>query len=138
MSVYGERSNATTLSELPVDIQDKLKEERTNLYKTWKRDEAYHICFTNKEGTRFFLATRKSVPSYVSDRPFGGGSYWVVRYGKILWDSKQSPVGPVLYEYFWKKGQCFGKAQNGTVIPNQVATKKEVLAIAKEIGIFEM
>ena len=138
MSIYGDKSSATTLSELPVEIQDKLKAERVSLYKTWKRNDAYHICFTNLEGTRYFLATRKSVPSYVSDRPFGGGSYWVVRYGKILWSSKPSPVGTILYEYFWKKGQCFGKAQNGTIIPNHVATKKEVLEIAKAVGIFEI
>ena len=138
MSVYGDKSKATNLSELPVEIQTALRDERILLHSTWKRNDSYNVCFTDKDGTRFFTATRKCIPSYVTDRPFGGGSYWVVRYGKILWSSKPSPLGTIMYEYYWKKGSCFNKAKNGTEIPNMVATKKEVLALAKAIGIFEM
>lgn len=38
--------------------------------------------------------------------------------------------------YYWvKSNKTFGKSSNGTIIPTKVGTKKEVLEIAKNIGI---
>lgn len=136
MAIYGIGTKTTKLSELQEDIQKGLRDERLNLHETWKRNDAYYVCFTNEEGTRYFQAVRVSLPSQYYR--FGGGSYWEVRYGKILWDCKPAPMGN-LKEYFWSmSGKIFHKSSNGTIIPTTVDTKKEVLEIAKSIGTLMM
>ena len=100
------------------------------------KNDAYYVCFTNEEGTRYFQAIRVSLSGQYSR--FGGGSYWKVRYGKILWDCKPAPMGD-LKEYFWTmSNKIFNKSSNGTIIPTRVDTKKEVLEIAKSIGTLMM
>lgn len=136
MAIYGIGTNATKLSDLQVDIQKHLHDERLDLHETWKKNDAYYVCFTNEEGTRYFQAVRVSLAGQYSK--FGGGSYWKVRYGKILWDCKPAPMGE-LKEYFWTmSNKIFNKSSNGTVIPTRVDTKKEVLEIAKSIGTLMM
>lgn len=69
--------------------------------------------------------------------PFGGGSHWSIAYGEVRWDMRRNPIGE--YEYFWVlSNKKFGRSKNGTEIPKQVSTKKEALAIAKAIGIFNI
>ena len=138
MAIYGTISHATEINELPEEIRTALREERVKLCETWKRNDAYYICFTNPEGTRYFKAIRKTHPHPQYDMPFGGGSTWSITYGKILWETRRAPMGN-LCEYAWMcSRKTFGKSANGTVIPKTVNTKKEVLEIAKEIGILVM
>lgn len=130
-----------TLSDLPQEIQDKLNEERKLLHEKWKRNEAYYVSFANKEGTRYFRA-RRVCKSWNDDKgnymPFGGGTYWRISYGAILWDRRKDPVGE--WEYFWTMSgkKVYSKSKNGTEIPHMAETKKEVMAIAKAIGIFNI
>lgn len=124
------------LSDLPQDVQDKLLEERKELHKTEHCNTPWRVAFVNKEGTRYFLAWRRNDFSRYS----GGSIYgwWNVRYGKVLWDRRKQPLGND-YDYFWVfSGNTFGKSQNGTEIPREVHTKKEVLELAKAIGIFNI
>ncbi len=138
MAIYGTPTNTTKLSELQEEVQNSLREERLHLCETWKRNDAYHICFTNQDGTRYFQATRISVPHATSGMSFGGGSYWKITYGKILWDRRKAPMGN-LYEYFWmRSNKIFGKSANETIIPKKVNSKKEVIEIAKAIGTLVM
>jgi hypothetical protein len=138
MAIYGTPTKATSLTELQEEVQKALLEERLHLYETWKKNDAYHICFTNQEGTRYFRADRISLPHSTSGMSFGGGSYWKITYGKILWDIKRAPMGD-LCEYFWmRSNKIFGKSANGTIIPKRVDSKKEVIEIAKAIGILVM
>ena len=122
------------LSELPQNIQDQLREERTQLYIKWRKNTPHEICFTDKAGTRYFYAKRKL------DSTLGGAygsSTWHVAYGKILWDIRTIGYGIEYHE--WKMtNQKFGKSSNGTVIPSRIKTKKEVMAVAKAIGTLEM
>lgn len=129
-----------TLNDLNIEVKNQLIEERKQLCNKWKENSAYRICFTNPEGTRYFLAIRKVLPwnddkgHYMS---FGGGSYWQIRYGKIKWATEKDPIGGKVY--LWVKSrETFSKSANGTNIPNEVKTKKEVLEIAKNIGILIM
>lgn len=123
------------LTDLEQSVQDQLCNERESLHSTWYRNTPYEILFTNKEGTRYFYAIRKQA-CWNDDKghsmPFGGGSKWHVSYGKILWTIRKNPVGGK--DYYWtQSSQIFGRSTNGTVIPRTVATKREVLAIAKAI-----
>ena len=42
------------------------------------------------------------------------------------------------YEYSWRKSTIFAKSSNGTIIPMRVDSKKKVMDIVKNIGIFEV
>ena len=132
-----------TLNELPQEIQDKLVAERAELHEKWHKNDAYNICFVNDEGTRYFSATRICLEwndNKGNHMWFGGGTRWNVSYGMIQWKCWRltDPFGGHYKEYTWECGKRYAKSANGTEIPSQVATKKEVLAIAKAIGIFEL
>lgn len=124
------------LSDLPQEIQDQLLKEREELWTTMKKNDAWNIVLVNKSGTRYFRAWRQN-----DFERWSGGSihgWWNIRYGKVLWDRRKWPLGGG-FDYFWVlSGKMFGKSKNGTEIPREVHTKKEVLEIAKKIGIFEI
>lgn len=125
-----------TLNDLPIEVQNELNAKRADLHKTEYCNTAWRVSLVNKEGTRYFLAYRRNDFSRYS----GGSIYgwWVVRYGKVLWDRRKQPLGND-FDYFWVlSGKTFGKSKNGTEIPKEVHTKKEVLEIARKIGIFEI
>lgn len=120
------------LTDLPQEIQDNLKEERLQLKDKWRENSHKTISFTNEEGTRYFYAYRY-YPAGRTRRK-GEKTHWVIRYGKILWDSAKQVMGNDR-DYFWvRSSKVFGKSSNGTIIPRTVDTKKEVLEIAKSIG----
>lgn len=124
------------LSQLPQEIQDKLIAERKELH-AQGCNTAYHVRFVNKEGTRFFEAYRFN--DFDGHKSTGG--YWKIDYGKIVWMKRVHHIGwgfPDDVKYSWVNGQLFGKSANGTEIPKTVGSKKEVMAIAKAIGIFEI
>ena len=66
--------------------------------------------------------------------PFGGGSEWPLQYGCIGFSRKKQVMG---YDYELCHGKTYSKSANGTIIPAAVKTKKEVLSIAKAIGILK-
>ena len=133
-----------TLNELPQEVQDKLNEMRSHLHETEKVNGAYHIILVNKEGTRYFVARRCCIgwvdkrKGHTNTMPFGGGTYWKLQYGPVMWDRRKNPVGE--WDYYWcvPSSKRYAKSINGVEIPSRVDTKKEVLAIAKAIGIFEL
>lgn len=128
------------ISELDLEIQNKLLSSRKELHNEWKRNTQYEVVFTNIEGTRYFRAMRKQL-SYSDNKgnymPFGGGSIWHVRYGCIVWNRE---VNFRVEEYKWIESsrKIFNKSSNGTIVPSRLKTKKEVLELAKRIGIFDM
>ena len=128
------------LDDLDGKIKNELLEQRKELCLKWKQNSAYDICFTNTDGTRYFKAMRV-VLSWNDDKghymPFGGGTYWKIRYGKIKWATVKNPIGGK--DYVWVQSrETFSKSANGTVIPIKLKTKKEVLEIAKQIGTLVM
>lgn len=122
-------------SELPIDTQQKLNDERLKLSNRSIND-AYEVLLYNQSGSRFFYARRHQRP-WQDDKgnymPFGGGSEWIVQYGCVGFARRKQVIG---YDYELVKGKLYSKSSNGTVIPSSVKTKKEVLSIAKSIGIF--
>lgn len=128
------------LDDLDIKIKNELLEQRKELCSKWKQNSAYDICFTNTDGTRYFKAKRV-VLSWNDDKghymPFGGGTYWKIRYGKIKWATGKNPIGGTVYVWVQSR-ETFSKSANGTVIPNEVKAKKEVLEIAKQIGTLVM
>lgn len=123
-------------SELAKDIQDRLIQERKNLHSK-NINTSYEVLVYNEAGTRFFNA-RRVQGSYQDNRgnymPFGGGSKWNLRYGEVGWRSFRNPVGELDAELC--TGRLFGKSSNGTQIPKSVSSKKEVLDLINQIGIF--
>lgn len=121
--------------ELPIDTQQRLNDERSKLSNR-TINNAYEVLLYNQSGTRFFSA-RRHQRTWQDDKgnymPFGGGSEWTVRYGCIGFARKKQVIG---YDYELAEGKLYFKSSNGTVIPTSVRTKKEVLSIAKAIGIF--
>lgn len=128
-----------TINDLPIEVQNELYAKRAELSKKWHVNTAYEIRFTNAEGTRYFYARRVCVPWHDNKghyMNYGGGTYWTVSYGVIKAKKEYHAMG---YTYEWhESAQRFTKSANGTEIPNQVATKKEVLEIAKKIGTLVM
>ena len=123
------------ISELPADTQQRLNDERSKLGNRMINN-AYEVLLYNQSGTRFFSARRQQ-SSWQDDKgnymPFGGGSEWTIRYGRIDVVRREQVMG---YDYELMHGKVYSKSANGTVIPSSVKTKKEVLSIAKSIGIF--
>ena len=122
-------------SELPQQVQDSLTSEQ-NLLHLKQVNTAYEVLVYNKTGTRFFNARRvqSSWHGNGAYMPFGGGSKWTIRYGEMGFRTCRNPFGGIDAEL--RMGKTFGKSENGTVIPNSVGTKREVLALIAEIGIF--
>lgn len=126
------------ISELPIEVQNQLAEERKALANKVSHD-GYSVMLYNADGTRYFSA-RRYQRMWANDKgaymPFGGGSYWKVLYGCVQFAKFKNPVGE--WDYHLIDGKTYGKSANGTVIPSQVETKKDVMAIAKAIGIFNI
>ena len=122
-------------SELPKQVQDSLTSEQSHLH-LQQVNTAYEVLVYNRAGTRFFHARRvqSSWQGNGAYMPFGGGSVWTIKYGEIGFRSCRNPFGEIDAEL--RMGKTFGKSKNGTVIPKSVGTKREVLALIAEIGIF--
>ena len=122
-------------SELPQQVQAKLTNEMSRMHLK-QVNTAYEVCVYNKTGTRYFHARRvqSSWQGNGAYMPFGGGSVWTINYGEMGFRSCRNPFGEIDAEL--RMGKTFGKARNGTVIPSSVGTKREVLALIAQIGIF--
>ena len=77
---------------------------------------------------------QEGVKAHGNYMPFGGGSEWTLQYGCIGFSRKKQVMG---YDYELCRGKTYSKSANGTIIPAAVKTKKEVLSIAKAIGILK-
>ena len=122
-------------TDLPQQVQDALTSEMSHLHLK-QVNTAYDVLVYNKTGTRFFHAKRvqSSWQGNGAYMPFGGGSVWTIEYGEMGFRSCRNPFGELDAEL--RMGKTFGKSKNGTVIPKSVGTKREVLALIAEIGIF--
>lgn len=128
-----------TFNELPTAVQQQLNNERLAL-KNKNRNDAYTILLYNEQGSRYFYARREQRGWYDTktgnSMPFGGGSYWRIAYGRVQFEVRKDPLGGKYYELC--NGERFTKAANGTEVLRAVPTKKDVLDIAKAIGIFNL
>lgn len=131
------------LQELPQEIQDKLVADR-NGWKGHITSGAYGVAAYNQNGTRFFEATRNCVgwqdTKTGNSMPFGGGTYWVIRYGEVRWrrSVRRDPLGNRYTEYEWVNSNTYCRTTNNITgeiveIPHTVGTKKEVMAILKKL-----
>ena len=122
-------------SELPLAVQESLADAKNRLHLK-QVNTAYEILVYNKTGTRYFNA-RRVQDSWQGNgvyMPFGGGSKWAIKYGEIGFKTHRDPFGGIDAEL--GMGRRFEKSANGTVIPQFVASKREVLALLTAIGIF--
>ena len=122
-------------SELPQEVQETLAEARSRLHLE-QVNTAYEVLRYNKTGTRYFHA-RRVQGSWQGNgvyMPFGGGSKWTIKYGEMGFRTHRNPFGGIDAEM--GMGRAFGKSANGTVIPQFVASKREVLWLLTAIGIF--
>jgi hypothetical protein len=123
-------------SELAKQVQERLVKEKNNLHSK-NINTSYEVLVYNEAGSRFFNAKRVQ-GSWQDNRgsymPFGGGSKWILRYGEVGFQTYRNPFGEMDAELCM--GRLFGKSSNGTSIPKSVGTKREVLAIIDQIGIF--
>lgn len=124
------------LSELPTEVQQQLSQQRGELHRK-RINTAYRVELYNADGTRYFQAIRRC-KSWSDDKgnymPFGGCTYWDIRYGAVQWAIRKDPLGGKAYELC--NGKQYGKSANGTEIPKSLSTKNEVLALVNRIGIF--
>ena len=124
--------------ELPIELQNDLKNQQAAIAKK-RINNSYEVLLYNESGTRYFWA-RRYQESWHDNKGhymhFGGGSSWSIRYGKMQFRRHKNPMGTDEVELV--KGGFFDMSQNGTRIPKEVKTKAEVLAIAKQIGIFNL
>ena len=124
------------LQELPKEIQQGLIEERKTLCEKWHRNTPWEVCFVNEDGTRFFHAYRKN--DFAGYGSISG--WWIVRYGEIRWrHTYKNEWGFEEEKYEWVESRkTYSIAANGTQIPSDVHTKKDVLDLVKKIGIFNV
>lgn len=125
------------ICELPLSLQEKIKKLRSEL-KSKEINTPYKVCFYNSAGTRFFRAVR-ICREWRDDRtgnymPFGGGTYWEVRYGEIRVRKVRDLIGPG-FDVELDEGKTFTKILGNPdyVIPQRVANKKEVMAIKAKL-----
>ena len=121
--------------ELPIEVQETLADAMGRLHLE-QVNTAYEVVMYNKAGSRYFSA-RRVQGSWQGNgvyMPFGGGSKWIIKYGEMGFRLHRDPFGGIGAELCM--GKAFGKSKNGTIIPQSVATKKEVLALIAQIGIF--
>lgn len=122
-------------SDLPLAVQESLADAKSRLHLK-QVNTAYEVLLYNKTGTRYFSA-RRVQGSWQGNgvyMPFGGGSKWAIKYGEIGFKTHRNPFGGIDAEL--GMGRRFGKSANGTVIPQFVASKRDVLALLAAIGIF--
>ena len=123
--------------ELPKLVQESLTADRAKLSKR-NFHSAYEVLAYNPEGTRYFRA-RRVCHSWQDDKghsmPFGNGTHWTIAYGAVQFRAYRNPFNITDYELC--DGKRYNRSMNGTEIPAQVATKKEVMDIVSKIGIFE-
>ena len=125
-------------SELPKDIQDRLLKEKANLCKR-NINTPYEVSLYSKKGSYYFKA-RRVVESWSDDKgnymPFGGGSFWTIRIGKVNLARVKQVMG---YDYEFVDGETFSKAVidgETCLIPSKVKTKKEVVNIVSKLSRF--
>ncbi len=118
-------------NELPQEWQASLSKDRLNLHQK-NYQTPYEILMYNEDGTRYFFARRCVLPSRYMR--FGGGSYLTIAYGAVQFRACRNCLGGREYELC--KGKRYCQAQNGTEIPSELPTKKEVLEVLTKIGIF--
>lgn len=121
-------------NELPKSVQEKLTQERAEAHITWKKNDAYNVRFTNKEGTRCFEAIREQSVNAPHGIVLNSTSVWHVSYYAI----NVKVLGGFCPQYILTAGQRYNKSANGTDIVSYVSTKAEVMKMAKSIGTLEM
>lgn len=115
--------------ELPIEVQDCLNVE---LGKLQEKNTSTQVFLYNKPLKRYFIAYRHTLASKYGR--LGGGSYWSIKYGEIGF-KKNVIMGVEDYNLAYGR---FGKSANGTVIPKTLGKKREVIELAKSIGIFNV
>ena len=124
-------------SELPVDVQVRLRNEKEQ-YVSKRINDSYTIHIYSTDGKRYFYARRHALAS--THMSFGGGSYWTIAYGVVMFERFVDPLGG--RDYRW----CDGSKRFGSVtkddgskveIPARVETKQEVIDIIRAIGKFD-
>jgi len=120
-------------SELPQEVQAQLLKEQSEL-KNKKVNTISEVKVYNEKGTRYFHAWRVYHGSIYGN--YGNPSQWRVTYGKVSFHKVKDPLGGTYYELCY--GTSFRKAYNDVEIPAYVDTKKEVMAILKQLDIFTL
>lgn len=125
-------------SDLPQAIKDRLNIEVLDLC-NHNTNTPYEVLLYNEQGSRYFYA-RRICESWSDDKgnymPFGGGTKWKICYGRVQFKAYKNPVGEKDYELV--DGLTYTKSANGTNIPSYLKTKKDVLELIKNIGVFKL
>lgn len=136
---YNEARACKTASQLPQEYQDQLAKMRSEL-----KDEntPFAITLHSKNGRVAFYA-RRCQHAWENHRTgnrlnFGGGSYWTIVCCPIQWRPRKDLMGGG-FSLELCDGPRYGKyGKDDKAIPRQLATKKEVLELAREIGLFNI
>lgn len=116
-----------TISDLDINLQERLLKERGILYKKWHKNNSESVIFTNIEGTRYLYAYRSKSSKSICGSKIG--NKWIVRYGAISLSKNGN-------DYEWvRSAKTFTQAANGANVPKYVKTKEDVITIAQSIGI---
>lgn len=128
-------NNIRTLDDLHECDARAMREQRDRLQQEWHTNNAFDILLVNADGTRYFKARRHTG----FDGRGSDGGWWTTRFGRVVWRMSRTsnPFEPE-YTPEWVLGAAFGQSANGTKIPASVHTKKDAMAIAKAIGMFNI
>lgn len=118
------------VKELPQEIQDLIAKERSELSDI---NNYRLVLLYDKTKRIFFMAKRQwtSGPRHAYD----GIQYWSVCCGKVVVKHTQK-FG--VDEYHIVKKKCFNTYGDGKSIPSVLQTKQEVIALAKDMGYFDI
>lgn len=136
---YAEIKGGRKLSEMTDDEQAYIRKEWDRLCARETVNTPRYV-FAQKPNGRFFRAERGH-HAIVNGGMWRGsdGGYWIVRYGDCKrWGFKKDPFGTYYPDAIEKYFSGLTLATGETIsVPPSVHTKKEVLALAKQLG-FEM
>lgn len=136
---YNEARACKNAKDLPMEYQEELARLRANL-----RDEntPFSVTFYNKSG-RIALIARRCQHSWEDHRTgnhmnFGGGSYWTIVCCSIQWKPVKDLMGNG-FSLELVNGKRYGRyGADNKVIPAELATKAEVLALARDMEMFNI
>lgn len=132
-------------NELPINEQERLRAERLNMH-NHPTNTPFLIEVYSEDGMRKFSAERYQY-AYKDNKggylPFGGGSQWKISYSGWAWgfdiqrdDFNKCVKVPI---NIWPRRFSYKTFEDGTrvEVPRVVKTKKEVIALIKELGCFD-
>lgn len=120
-----------TWDDLSLELQQKAKDLRLELYKSKQRNTSSELLLYNEAGTFFLYAKRRSM---VGSQGYHGHIGWLLHIGRVKTKIVQDPYTYEVtdVELYNSTLTRFTKTADGTEIPKMMKTKKELVEFIRK------